>query len=74
MRRALNMTLLLLLALLLVSCQNPSRPLPLDALADLPSTCISDGEAVGCDANGVTSFNLVRIAAMMRACFSMRSI
>jgi hypothetical protein len=38
MRRALNMTLLLLLALLLVSCQNPSRPLPLDALADLPST------------------------------------
>jgi hypothetical protein len=35
--------LFLALPLMLVSCQNPSRPLPLDALADLPSTCIIDG-------------------------------
>jgi hypothetical protein len=35
MTRALNMKLLLLLALLLAltSCQDPRRPLPLDALA-----------------------------------------
>jgi uncharacterized lipoprotein YajG len=40
MTRALTMKLLLLLSLLLMlaSCQNPSRPLPLDALADWPST------------------------------------
>jgi hypothetical protein len=40
MTRALNMKLLLLLVLLLAltSCQNPRRPLPLDALADWPST------------------------------------
>jgi hypothetical protein len=38
MRRALNMKLLVLLALLLSSCQNPRRPLPLDAIADWPST------------------------------------
>jgi hypothetical protein len=40
MRQALKMQFLVLLALLLMlaSCQNPSRPLPLDALADWPST------------------------------------
>jgi uncharacterized lipoprotein YajG len=38
--RALNMKFLVLLALalMLASCQKPSRPLPLDALAEWPST------------------------------------
>jgi bifunctional non-homologous end joining protein LigD len=36
-------------------------PLIVETLARLRSrSCIIDGEAVGCDANGVTSFNLVR--------------
>jgi hypothetical protein len=40
MTRALNMKLLVLLGLLvmLTSCQNPRRPLPLDAFGDWPST------------------------------------
>jgi hypothetical protein len=39
MSRALNMKFLVLLApLLMLACQKPSRPLPLDALADWPST------------------------------------
>jgi bifunctional non-homologous end joining protein LigD len=36
-------------------------PLIVDALARLRSrSCIIDGEAVGCDDNGIASFNLVR--------------
>jgi bifunctional non-homologous end joining protein LigD len=36
-------------------------PLIVETLARLRSrSCIIDGEAVGCDDNGVTSFNLVR--------------
>jgi hypothetical protein len=36
-------------------------PLIVETLARLGSrSCIIDGEAVGCDDNGITSFNLVR--------------
>ena len=36
-------------------------PLIVDALARLRSrSCITDGEAVGCDENGIASFNIVR--------------